>query len=123
MRVILEEVKSTVLSGGYSSAPAEYIYRLVQQADIILRIRAEEMPPDIYYVELNSALAQKFLGPDAALVEYSAALVAAFDTAAAFAVSSGVSKFQLAQIKVKLVWGVLWTGTQRGESGAFGSGA
>lgn len=85
-----------------SDGPSEHLYHLVQQEDTILRIHSEELPPDEYYDELKLVLAKKFAGADPALIEHVGALVAAFDTAAGFAVSFGVAKFQLATTKAKL---------------------
>ena len=81
----------------------ENLFHLVQQDDEILKIHSEELPPDEYYDELRVVLSERFKGADPALVEHVVALVAAFDTAAAFGISFGVAKFQIAQTEVKLV--------------------
>ena len=81
----------------------ENLFHLVQQDDEILKIHSEELPPDEYYDRLRAVLAKHFSGVNPALVEHVVALVAAFDTAAAFGISFGVGKFQIAQTEVKLV--------------------
>ena len=86
-----------------STATMDSVSHLVQQEDVILRIHAEELPPDEYYAELKDALRERHPDSDPDLVEHVVALVAAFDTAAAFGVSFGVAKFQFAQTEVKLV--------------------
>jgi len=70
---------------------------------LVSHIHEEELPPDEYYEQLGPELQKRFKGCDPALVEHVVALVAAFDTAAAFALSFGIAKFQLAQHQVKLV--------------------
>ena len=47
------------------------------------------------------------------LVDHAVALVAAFDTASAFALSFGIKKFQLAQKEVKLVGELVGTEGRR----------
>ena len=81
----------------------EYISHLVQNDEEISKIINEELPPDEYYDKLRGILAKKFEGANPALVDHCVALAAAFDTAAAFAMSFGINKFQLAQLEVKLV--------------------
>ena len=89
----LSEKMFTAVEMGHSR---EHLYHLVQQEDVIYRLHAEELPPDACYDELALLLAEDFPGADPFLVQHVVALVAAFDTAAAFAVSFGVAKFQLA---------------------------
>ena len=60
-------------------------------------------PPDDYYIALRDDLEGMFPGETPELLDHVVPLVAAFDTASAFAMSFGVSKFQLAQAEVKLV--------------------
>ena len=67
------------------------------------KIFAEELPPDEYYNQLGEVLRRKFPSADPKLLEHAVPLVAAFDTAVAFALSFGIAKFKLAQTKVKLV--------------------
>ena len=76
---------------------------LVQDKEELDRIFAEELPPDEYYNQLGAVLQKKFPNADPALLEHAVPLVAAFNTAVAFALSFGIAKFQLAQTKVKLV--------------------
>ena len=61
------------------------------------------LPPEAYYDRLGVVLMAKFPGADPDLIDHVVSLAAAFDTAAAFAISFGISKFQLAQKEVKLV--------------------
>ena len=68
-----------------------------------MRIHSEEIPPDVYYDELEKLLDMKFPGTSPGFLKHVIAFVAAGDTAAAFCVSFGISKFQLAQERVKLV--------------------
>ena len=81
----------------------EEIDHLIQDDDLIAKIHSEELPPDEYYDKLGPALSSKFPGADPLLVEHVVALTAAFDTATSFALSFGIAKFQLGQVKVKLV--------------------
>ena len=78
-------------------------YHLVQDEALISHIHDEVLPPDEYYDELCKILTRQNPNVSAGLVEHVVALVAAFDTASAFALSFGIKKFQLAQILVKLV--------------------
>ena len=63
----------------------------------------EELPPAEYYDELFTALMKKFPRANPQVLEHVVSLASAFDTATAFGMSFGISKFQLAQPKVKLV--------------------
>jgi len=56
-----------------------------------------------YYDELHSILLRMFQGADTEVVDHVIPLIAAFDTATALGLSFGISKFQPAQHKVKLV--------------------
>ena len=85
------------------STEVDSLNHLVQDDDLIMRIHAEELPPDEYYDALAPVLAEKFKGATPKLLEHIVALVAAFDTATSFALSFGIAKFQLCQQKVKLV--------------------
>ena len=82
---------------------ADQLYHLVQDEPLISRIHDEELPPDEYYEELYSVLRHKFPEATPELVDHVVPLVAAFDTGAAFSMSFGIEKFQLAQHEVKLV--------------------
>ena len=81
----------------------EVFCHLVQNESVIAQTHQEELPPDEYYDELGPKLQEKFPNADPDLVEHAVALLAAFDTAIAFALSFGIEKFQLAQARVKLV--------------------
>ena len=81
----------------------EGVYHLVQDRPVIEKILEEELPPDEYYEALGRWLVANFLKADPSLLEHFVPLVAASDTATAFALSFGIAKFQLAQDKVKLV--------------------
>jgi hypothetical protein len=78
-------------------------YHLVQDQATVDGILSEELPPDEYYCELSEVLRRKFPLADPTLIDHAVPLVAAFDTATAFALSFGIAKFQLAQAQVKLV--------------------
>ena len=81
----------------------DQVYHLVQDKGELDQIFEHELPPDEYYDELGRLLKAKFPKADLALVDHAVPLIAAFDTAVAFALSFGIAKFQLAQTKVKLV--------------------
>ena len=74
----------------------EGIYHLVQDRPVIDKIMGEELPPDEYYEALGRWMAREFPKADPALLEHLVPVVAAFDTATAFALSFGSAKFQLA---------------------------
>ena len=59
--------------------------------------------------ELQEVLDEMFPGTSPGFLEHVVAFVAAGDTAAAFCVSFGISKFQLAQLSVKLVGEIVST--------------
>jgi hypothetical protein len=92
-----------LLSEPVEDAETDGCYHLVQDREEIERINAEELLPDEYYVQLRQELKEMFQGADPELLDHEVPLVAAFDTATAFALRFGIAKFQLAQIKVKLV--------------------
>ena len=79
------------------------VYHLVQNRDVIDDIFEEQLPPDEYYDALLIVLAETFPKADPDLLIHLVPVVAAFDTATAFAMSFGIAKFQLAQRQVKLV--------------------
>ena len=83
--------------------PVESIHHLIQDDATVTRIHGEEVPPECYYVELRKQLAKIHPAASAALLDHVVALTAAFDVATGFALSFGISKFQLAQQTVKLV--------------------
>ena len=76
---------------------------IVQDEGLCSHIFSYVLPPEEYYEELTAVLLKKFPKADPALVDHVVSLAAAFDTSAAFALSFGISKFQLAQPEVKLV--------------------
>ena len=69
----------------------------MQQEDLIAQIHNEELPPDSYYSELEEVLAALFPKSTKDARHHIVALSAAFDTAAAFALSFGVKKFMRAR--------------------------
>ncbi len=71
----------------------------MQDEEVCSKIHAEVLPPEVYYDRLGVVLMGKFPGTDPDLVDHIVSLAAAFDTAAAFAISFGVNKFQLAQAR------------------------
>ena len=73
------------------------MFHLVQEEDLIARIHNEELPPDSYYTDLEELLAQLFPQSTKDGRHHVVALAAAFDTAAAFALSFGIKKFQFMQ--------------------------
>ena len=83
--------------GKFNKKRKEVISHLVQDNDLISRIHSEELPPDAYYEELTKVLQKKIRKCKADLITHVVAVVAAFDTAAAFGLSFGIQKFQLAQ--------------------------
>ena len=57
VRALVEELNQSLAKEGQSSSSgAEQIYHLVQQEDVILKIHAEELPPDEYYDGLAEVL-------------------------------------------------------------------
>ena len=82
----------------------ETLCHIVQDEEVCTNIHAEILPPDEYYDRLKLLPAKKFPKVEPYLVEHVVSLACAFDTAAAFAISFGVNKFQLVQ-----VW-VSWSG-------------
>ena len=80
------------------------VRHLVQDRDTIDHIFSEELPSDQYYEELEEEYLQgQFPRADPYLIKHLISATAAFDTAPAFAMSFGIAKFQLAQVRVKLV--------------------
>ena len=65
----------------------ERLYHLVQDESLISSIHEEELPPDEYYELLPVLLRQMFPEATDGLVHHIVALVAAFDTGAAFSLS------------------------------------
>ena len=82
----------------------------MQQEDLIAKIHNEELPPDSYYSELEEVWAVLFPKSTKDARRHIVALSAAFDTAAAFALSFGVKKFQFMQQWVKLVGEIVGVG-------------
>ena len=82
---------------GEENSPVDKVCHLVQEEDVIMRIHSEEIPPDIYYDKLKGILDDMFPGTSEGLLDHLIAFIAAGDTAAAFCVSFGIGKFQLAQ--------------------------
>ena len=76
--------------------------RIVQQEDVIARLHNEIRPPEEYYAEYKVQLRIKFPKASTAVVDHCVALMAALDTAVAFGLSFGISKFQLCRKEVKL---------------------
>jgi hypothetical protein len=85
------------------AAQGEMVRHLVQDDCLIKRIHEEELPPDEYYDELRVILKKQYPRVRLEFIEHVVAVRAAFDTAASFALSFGIKKFQLAQWRVKLV--------------------
>ena len=81
----------------------DHINHLVQDDKVISHILEEELPPDEYYEELREVLSKRYPEADPLLADHVVSLSAAFDTAAAFALSFGITKFQLAANQVRLV--------------------
>ena len=75
----------------------------MQQEDLIAFIHNEELPPDAYYEALEEKLQELFPASTPEARHHIVALAAAFDTAAGFALSFGIKKFQFLQEEVKLV--------------------
>ena len=104
--LVLEEENGKVweeIESPYAPPGADELYHLVQDDELIGRIHSEELPPDEYYDKLGDALKAKFPGATPSLIEHVVSLTSGFDTAASFALSFGIAKFQLGQTKVKLV--------------------
>ena len=72
----------------------EGVYHLVQDRPVTEQILEEDLPPDEYYDELGHWLSATFPKADPDLLEHIVPVVAAFDTATAFALSFGIAKFQ-----------------------------
>ena len=81
----------------------DHVHHLIQDESLVERIHEEEIPPEEYYLELGKVLKSKHPKAARKVVAHVVALVSAFDTATAFALSFGIAKFQLAQQQVKLV--------------------
>ena len=93
-------------SGAASATTAEYsdkLYHLVQEEPLIASIHDEEIPPDEYYEMLTPILREMFPECRPEFIDHVVSCCWAFDTAAAFALSFGIKKFQLAQHRVKYV--------------------
>ncbi len=75
----------------------------MQDDDLIKAIHEEELPPDEYYDRLKEILRARHPKVAPTFVDHVVAVGVAFDTAAAFGLSFGIKKFQLAQREVKLV--------------------
>ena len=61
------------------------------------------MPPDRYYEEIRRLMDERWLDADPDVKDHAIPLLIAFDTAIAFAMSSGIAKFALCQREAKLV--------------------
>ena len=85
----------------------------MQEEELIAHIHSEELPPDIYYEEFEKLLAKQFPESTSDARHHATALAAALDTAAAFALSFGIKKFQLMQQEVKLVGEIVGSGGRR----------
>ena len=92
---------------------SDKLFHLVQQEDLIAQIHNEELPPDCYYEQLEDVLAEMFPESTFDARHHVVALSAAFDTAAAFALSFGVKKFQFMQQWVKLVGEIVGVGGRK----------
>ena len=79
------------------------VLHLVQDEETIAEIHNLVLPPDEYYGELAKLWEQWWPDADPALLEHMLSVCIAFDTATAFAMSFGISKFALAQVEAKLV--------------------
>ena len=84
-------------------AARDSLCHIVQDEAVCSKVHAEVLPPEAYYDRLGTILMERFPQADPHLVDHVVSLAAAFDTAAAFAISFGINKFQLAQAWVKLV--------------------
>ncbi len=79
------------LTIGSAKAKAFDVCRhLMQNEDLISQIFESELPPEEYYDLLGPILQEQFRGCDPTLVEHVIALIGAFDTATAFAMSFGI---------------------------------
>ena len=76
---------------------------LVQDEETIAELHQCVLPPDEYYDALKELWKCWWPEADPALLEHMMSVCIAFDTATAFAMSFGISKFALAQIEAKLV--------------------
>ena len=65
----------------------------MQDRPVVEEIMSKELPPDEYYIKLGAWLVREFPLADPDLIEHAVPLVAAFDTATAFALSFGIAKF------------------------------
>ena len=81
----------------------EKLFHLVQDDDLIRHIHAVEIPPNSYYEELKKHLMKLHPDVEMTFIDHCVLVAGAFDTAAAFALSFGIKKFQLAQHEVQLV--------------------
>ena len=80
-------------------AVGDKVFHLVQDKDVIDTLLADELPPEEYYHELKKVLAARYSKADPELLDHVVPLIMAFDVATVFAMSFGVSKFQLAQVE------------------------
>ena len=81
----------------------EYVMHLVQDDATIAELQQLTVPPDEYYEELMKYWKEWWPKCDPQLLDHMMSLCIAFDTATAFAMSFGISKFALAQEQAKLV--------------------
>ena len=94
---------SDVLKTAKETSHLDMICHLVQDDGLVSRIHGEELPPDEYYDGLRRALKARFPKASSEMIEHTIPMIAAFDTAIAFALSFGIAKFQLARKEAELV--------------------
>ena len=99
----LQDMGISSPSGPSYKAARDSLCHIVQDEAVCSQIHAEVLPPEEYYDRLGVVLMAQFPGADLDLIDHVVSLAAAFDTAAAFAISFGINKFQLAQAWVKQV--------------------
>ena len=86
-----------------SGIPKDHVYHLIQDEETVAEIHQVVLPPDEYYEELAKIWDSWWPESDPQLREHMMAVLIAFDTATAFAMSFGIAKFALAQVQAKLV--------------------